>query len=123
MVVALYISSIVSGYGQAVVWVVQGEYISLCSNEDNKGFYFGFFWVLYESSQIFGNLTGALIIENTTGPMFFFIMFCIMVLAVIGFTFIKIPTQVEPEEIKRVSYHISEKVDRELSLGETKISK
>ena len=33
VVAFLYITNIISGFGQAIIWVAQGEYISLCATE------------------------------------------------------------------------------------------
>jgi hypothetical protein len=65
--------------------------MTLSTTTSNKGFYFGYFWACYASSQIFGNLLGALLIEKTTGPTFFVIMGSIMMVAITGFLFIKYP--------------------------------
>jgi len=46
----LYIANMISGFGTAIMWVAQGEYISSCSTEDSKGLYFGVFWVIFMSS-------------------------------------------------------------------------
>lgn len=87
----LIIGSILAGFGGAVTWIAQGQFMSLSTTNENKGFYFGYFWAYYASSQIFGNLLGALLIEKTTGPTFFLIMGSIMMVAVTGFLFIKYP--------------------------------
>jgi len=42
---------------------------------------------------VFGNLIGALIIEKTTGPGFFFINGCIVLCAFVAFSFIKVPEE------------------------------
>jgi hypothetical protein len=68
-----------------LLWVAQGEYVSNCASESTKGFYFGHFWALYMSAQIFGNLTGALLISKTSGIWFFLIMGIIMMFPVFGF--------------------------------------
>ena len=65
--------------------------MSKCASETTKGFYFGYFWAWYMSSQIFGNLIGAYIIEDTSGPSFFAIMSMIMFIAVLGFCKLKLP--------------------------------
>jgi len=69
----------------------------LCASEENKGFYFGFFWSIYMTSQIIGNGIGGIIIVKTSGPWFFAIMGMIMIAAVIGFTFVIVPPHPEPE--------------------------
>ena len=62
VITILYIGNTIVGFGAALIWVAQGEFISICANEETKGFYFGHFWALYMSAEIFGNLIGALII-------------------------------------------------------------
>ena len=96
VIVVLYICSILSGFGEAIIWVSQGEYLALCTTEKTQAFYYGYFLSIFMCSQIFGNLIGALIIEKTTGPGFFFINACIMLVAFIGFGFIVVPKQHEP---------------------------
>lgn len=83
--------SVIGGYGQAILWTAQGEYVSLCAKEETKGFYFGFFWTIYMSSQIIGNAIGGYIITKANGPVFFIIMFGIMLVAVLGFCFVILP--------------------------------
>ena len=48
--VVLFFGSVAAGTGQALLWTAQGEYVSLCATEENKGFYFGYFWSWYMSS-------------------------------------------------------------------------
>jgi hypothetical protein len=59
--------------------------MSLCADENSKGFYFGYFWAWYMFAQIIGNLTGALLITHTFGPSFFIIMSSIAVFFTFGF--------------------------------------
>lgn len=81
-----------SGVGAALLWVAQGEYFSLCMTEESKGFYFGFFWSIYQSSQIFGNLFGAVLLKALSDMVgFFIIMSIIALLASISFLFIRKP--------------------------------
>jgi hypothetical protein len=58
----LYIGSVLVGLGASLIWVAQGEFTSICASEETKGFYFGYFWAMYMSAEVFGNLIGALII-------------------------------------------------------------
>ena len=59
--IILILSVILNGFGAAIIWVAQGEYFSKCTNEEGKGFFFGFFWSVYQGSQIFGSLFGSYI--------------------------------------------------------------
>jgi Ion channel regulatory protein UNC-93 len=70
------LTSICSGVGAALLWVAQGKYISECSTEETKGFYFGMFWAFYMASQVFGNLIASLIFESFDLVVFYIIMFC-----------------------------------------------
>jgi hypothetical protein len=47
------------------------------------------------SAQIFGNLTGGLMILETSGPLFYLIMGLVMMVAMLGFIVIKIPNKQE----------------------------
>ena len=47
IIVALLSTSAISGFGQALTSVVQGEYIALCATEQTKGFYFGYYWFIF----------------------------------------------------------------------------
>lgn len=88
-----FIGSILAGFGQAVLWVAQGEYMSSCATEETKGFFFGYFWVWYMASQIIGNFIGSYIIEDSSGPTFFLIMGAIMLVGNVGFLFLQPPHQ------------------------------
>ncbi len=67
------ITSILNGFGAALVWVSQGSYLTDCSNIHNRGFYNGLFWLIYQCSQIIGNIIAAFVVEK---------------MGIIGFTFV-----------------------------------
>jgi len=91
VITILYVGQVITGLGQSMIWVAQGEYISLCATDDTRGFYFGLFWSIYMSSQIFGNFTGAIIITRASGPTFFLIMGAIMFIGALLNIFLKKP--------------------------------
>lgn len=91
MITILVAASVLSGLGQALVWVGSGEYMALCATEKSKGFYFGFFWVLYMCSQIFGNFLGAQTIEVASGPMFYIILGSMFLVATPMYCFLRVP--------------------------------
>jgi hypothetical protein len=62
--VVICVAAIINGFGAAILWVAQGNYISLCACERNKGTYNGVFWVFYMGSYIVGNLMAAFVIVN-----------------------------------------------------------
>jgi MFS family permease len=58
------IAAAVNGFGAAILWVAQGEYISTCANDKNKGQYNSIFWSLLMLSSIIGNLMAAYVIVS-----------------------------------------------------------
>jgi|LauGreDrversion4_2_1035121.scaffolds.fasta_scaffold359692_2 hypothetical protein len=59
----LYMTSVFVGCGASLVWVCNGDYISECATSKTKGTFFGLFWGIFMSSEVFGNLTAALILK------------------------------------------------------------
>ncbi|CAH8582400.1 unnamed protein product [Dicrocoelium dendriticum] len=53
---SIYLGSIVSGCGAAVLWTAQGALLTECSDETNVNQYFSIFWGLFQSSQVIGGL-------------------------------------------------------------------
>ena len=46
----LIICALINGFGAALIWVANGNYISECATPKTKGFFYGFFWVVYMMS-------------------------------------------------------------------------
>lgn len=67
-------SSAANGLGAGLIWVSQGKYVTDCANELNKGFYYGFFWVFYMSSQVLGNFIAAMVLGNTNTVIYYSVM-------------------------------------------------
>ena len=79
------------------MWISQGEYISLCATEKTQGFYFSYFWCLYNISQAVGNGVGGYLLTNVNGSEFFLIMGTAMACISIGFLFLLDPVPIEGE--------------------------
>lgn len=95
-------AGIINGFGASILWVGQGKYITDCSNETNKGFHFGLFWCLFQSSQIIGSLIAAFLLKLFSQTIFFIIM---SVFAFCGFglfLFLAKPIQ-ETQKIQKVA--------------------
>ena len=60
----LILTAVMNGAGAGVLWTSQGKFIAECASDENKGFFNGFFWALYTSSQIFGNITASLVLKH-----------------------------------------------------------
>eukprot|EP00347_Sterkiella_histriomuscorum_P014941 403358919 len=68
-------SAAINGFGAGILWVAQGQYLSDCASDANKGFFFSYFWAFFMSSQILGNLTAALILGNLPQSTYYIIIF------------------------------------------------
>jgi MFS family permease len=91
--VSIIIASVLSGAGEALIWIGQGNYISLCATDSTQGFYFGYNWAIYMTSQVIGNLFGALMIEKLDGAMFFLYNWLMMLLAAVLFCLVVTPPE------------------------------
>lgn len=60
----LIICALINGTGAALIWVSNGNYISECATPKTKGFFYGFFWIVYMMSQVVGSLIGAAILDS-----------------------------------------------------------
>ena len=50
IVTIIIICAIINGVGASLIWVSNGNYISECATPKTKGFFYGFFWIVYMSS-------------------------------------------------------------------------
>ena len=103
----LIIGSMASGFGQALMWIAQGEYIGKCATAKTQGFYVGYFWALYNISQAVGNLLGGDLLADVSGTIFFLTMGMAMAVISLGFLCLGDPTPLEAE-----SAHEEEEEDK-----------
>jgi hypothetical protein len=61
IILIVYLSAAVNGFGASILWVAEGQYISRCANEKNKGFFNSTFWAIFMSSNIVGYLMSAFV--------------------------------------------------------------
>ncbi|KAI2804911.1 DUF895 domain membrane protein [Blomia tropicalis] len=52
----LYVVSVIVGLGAAVIWTAQGNYLTLCSNDQTMSRNSGLFWALLQCSLLWGNI-------------------------------------------------------------------
>ena len=60
----LVVCATINGVGASLIWVANGSYISACATPKTKGIFYGFFWIVNMSSQVVGNLIGAVILKS-----------------------------------------------------------
>ena len=101
IITLLIICAILNGFGASLIWVANGSYISQCATPKTKGFFYGFFWVVYMSSQVVGSVIGAVILKSGKGQTYFYVSLAILAaLASLSFFLIRKPLLVETEEEK-----------------------
>ena len=101
--VFLIICATINGVGAALIWVSNGSYISACATPKTKGFFYGFFWIVYMMSQVVGSLIGAAILHSGKKETFFYCSLGVLAaFASLSFWFIRKPLilEVEVEEVK-----------------------
>lgn len=69
----LIVTAAINGAGAGILWVSQGKFISTCASESNKGFFNAFFWAMFMSSQIFGNVIAALLLGTGSKTVLFIV--------------------------------------------------
>lgn len=50
IVVVLFCAAIINGITVGILWASANQYIAECAPDDNKGFYFSYFWSFYMAS-------------------------------------------------------------------------
>ena len=92
IVTIIIMCAIINGIGASLIWVSNGNYISECATPKTKGFFYGFFWIVYMSSQVVGSLIGAAILHSGKDQTFFYVSLAIAAaLASLSFWFIRKP--------------------------------
>ena len=67
------IGSMLNGLTAPILWLSANRYVTACTNEDNKGKYFGIFWCFISATQILGNLMSAFVITHFGQQTFYFV--------------------------------------------------
>ena len=95
----LIICALINGAGAALIWVSNGNYISECATPKTKGFFYGFFWIVYMMSQVVGSLIGAAILKSGKQQTFFYAALALLAAcASLSFWFIRKPLVLETEK-------------------------
>ena len=84
------------GFGASILWVAQGSYLSECANQKNKGLFNSFFWAVYMSTQIIGNILAAFVIVTVRQSHFYMVVTALTIAASGVFLFLRAPKL--PEE-------------------------
>lgn len=84
-------ASIATGVGEGIAHPAASKYITDCTTEETKGFYFAFFWSFYMGSQVFGNLLAAYVLGNFDQRIYVIIITAVGTLATAMLFFMKSP--------------------------------
>lgn len=89
--VLIIVTAMLNGFGAGILWVAQGEYLSLCATEETKGFYFSYFFVIFMVSQIIGNLVAGFVIRLSGQPTYYWSMSGLSLLGCFVFLVLRAP--------------------------------
>eukprot|EP00347_Sterkiella_histriomuscorum_P004639 403359690 len=88
----------VNGMGAGIIWTAQGNYVSSCATDENKGFFFSYFYFIYMTSQVLGNLIAAFVLNNSKQSTFYMIMGGITLLGCLTFLLLTKPKMQQIQE-------------------------
>ncbi|KAK5583579.1 hypothetical protein RB653_005176 [Dictyostelium firmibasis] len=94
---SLYISSILVGFGGAILWNAQGSLVIKYSTESTIGANTGLFFALFQTDQIIGNLGSATLINKAglSNKILFTIFLGISLIPIIGFFYLSNPNKIK----------------------------
>lgn len=87
----ILLSAAINGSGSGILWVAQGKYVADCVTDENKGFFYGYFWAALQMSNVIGNLIAAFVIGYTNFHTFYLIMSCLVLAGTLSFLMLKKP--------------------------------
>ena len=94
----LVLCAIFNGIGASIIWVAEGSYVASCAIHKTRGFFYGFFWMVYMSSQVVGSLLGAVLLSNEKSQTAFYCILSVLaLLASLAFGFTRRPLVLETE--------------------------
>lgn len=88
------LSSVLIGFGAAILWVAQGKYVSDCANDTNIGFFFSYFTAIMNCAHIVGNLIAGLAVGHFKHSTCYMLLAFICLIGSLSFLFIKPPIRV-----------------------------
>ena len=91
-----------NGFGAGILWVSQGQYISMCANDTNKGSYNSIFWAIFQSSSLIGGLLSSFVIVKVKQSTFYLLMTVICILASLFLLLLKEPYK-HPTQERRLA--------------------
>ena len=104
----LIVCALINGTGAALIWVSNGNYISELATPKTKGFFYGFFWIVYMMSQVIGSLIGAAILKSGKQQTFFYASLALLAAcASLSFWFIRKPLILETEQTEGAELRLS----------------
>ena len=98
----ILVAAAINGFGAAILWVAQGQYISMCANEKNKGEYNSIFWALFMCSAVIGNLMGAFVVANVKQSTFYIVLTAFCIASSLFFLLLKQPIP-QPKDVRGIA--------------------
>jgi hypothetical protein len=107
-------SSVLNGWGNAILFVSTFSYVNECANSDNKGLFNSILWMFYTGSFITGNIGAAYLIPNFSLLFYNWVCLASLSLTCVYFLFLKNP---RPPNTEYRELNAPE--EQELSITET----
>jgi MFS family permease len=91
-------TAILCGFGGSILWVAQGNYLSICATDQNKGLFSAIFWAVYMGSGLIGDLFAAYVVAAFNESVFYTIMTALCILASLSFLLLRVPKRSDSDK-------------------------
>jgi len=91
-------SDVCLGSRAAFLWLSQGIYVNECADENTKGSFYGTFWSILQTSQIFSSALAAFVLGGTDEVIFYSLLVVFGFASVVMFNFVQSSTKNNPTQ-------------------------
>ncbi|KAK9764122.1 hypothetical protein K7432_008631 [Basidiobolus ranarum] len=109
--VFIFIGAVIEGFGASMSWAAAGTILMAYPTENQKGRFFGIFWILFNLGSLIAGFLPLMNVEVNYVTIGFL---CLMFIGVLTASFLAPPYQVIREDKTRVSEHSSFSIKYEL---------